>query len=148
MHTIFMSFMSAAGRHKTFMAPFHTLISCDIPFVLFRLDFERDMSHCILRRVSVRFVASEIFSLADASTSDNCFSTGSFYTSPVDSVCCINVLFRKSIQELTIYIYSNSDCTRLFQWSAIGLSGTTDKNSPLRLHVRETLTDDQNVSGQ
>lgn len=81
LHTIFIPFMSAAGRHKTFMAPFHTLISCDIPFVLFRLDFEHDMSHCILRRVSVRFVASEYFSLADAPpppTSDNCFSTGSF----------------------------------------------------------------------
>lgn len=42
LHTIFIPFMSVAGWHKTFMAPFHTLISCDIPFVLFRLDFEHD----------------------------------------------------------------------------------------------------------
>lgn len=51
--------MSVAGWHKTFMAPFHTLIPCDIPFVLFRLDFEHDLSHCVLSRASIQFVASK-----------------------------------------------------------------------------------------
>lgn len=55
--------MSVAGRHKTFMAPFHTLISCDIPFVLFRLDLEHDMSQRILLRAPIHFVTSEYFSL-------------------------------------------------------------------------------------
>lgn len=54
--------MSVAGRHKTFMAPFHTLISCDIPFVLFRIDFQHE-SQCILERVSICFVASEFSNL-------------------------------------------------------------------------------------
>lgn len=39
--------MSVAGWYKTYTPPFHALISSDIPFVLFRLDFENDMSHCI-----------------------------------------------------------------------------------------------------
>lgn len=61
LHAIFISFMSVAGRHETFMTPFHTLISCDIPFVLFRLKFEHDMSRCILLRGSVHVVAPVYF---------------------------------------------------------------------------------------
>lgn len=55
--------MSVAGRHKTFMAPFHTLISCDILFVLFRLDSEHDVSHRTLWRASIHFAASGYFNL-------------------------------------------------------------------------------------
>lgn len=62
LHTIFIPFMSMAGWHKTFMAPFHTLIPCDIPFVLFRLDFEQanvPLYSLQSSRASIHFVASE-----------------------------------------------------------------------------------------
>lgn len=105
--------MSVAGWHKTFMAPFHTLISCDIPFVLFRLGFEHDMSHRILSRVSIHFAASEYSNLRRKTWQllltwwdhNVVFQILYFYKSPVDSFYVLPYFWKRIREQFIIGLW-------------------------------------------
>lgn len=92
--------MSLAGWHKTFMAPFHTLISCDIPFVLFRLHlnmmcptvFSQEHLFILLPqniliytvKVAAAFLPPHV-TVSPGEITTQILKTHCFYESPVDS---------------------------------------------------------------